>query len=110
MPAGADTPNLCVVTTTVGSAQDARRLAQAAVHARLAACVQVEAITSHFRWEGAVQEDAEWRLTCKTAPRAAEALLALLDEQHPYALPEMVVQRLQASPAYGQWVDGEVAP
>ncbi|ART47392.1 divalent-cation tolerance protein CutA [Acidovorax carolinensis] len=103
-----DAQALNMVTTTVASAADARRLAQAIVQARLAACVQVEVITSHYHWQGALQEEQEWRLVCKTLPRATGALLALLESLHPYTLPQLVVQTLQATPAYVRWVDGEV--
>lgn len=46
---------LIAVTTTVASAEDARRLAQAVLEQRLAACAQVEAVVSHYRWDGALQ-------------------------------------------------------
>jgi len=108
MQASVDAQELRLVTTTVASAADARRLAQAVVQARLAACVQVQAITSHYHWQGALQEAAEWRLACKTLPHATSALLALLQSLHPYALPQLVVQPLQATPAYVRWVEGEV--
>lgn len=98
---------LKAVTTTVGTAEDARRLAQAVLAQRLAACVQIEAITSHYRWEGALHEDGEWRLVCKTVPQAVDGLFALLQAQHPYTLPQLVVQPLQASAAYADWVRQE---
>ena len=97
------------VTTTVATEAEARRLAQSVLQARLAACVQVQAMASHYRWQGALHEEAEWRLECKTTPQAVAALLALLQFQHPYELPELVVQPLQASQAYAQWVAQEVA-
>ena len=98
---------LSAVTTTVGTAEDARRLAQAVLVQRLAACVQIEAITSHYRWEGALHEDGEWRLVCKTVPQAVDGLFALLQAQHPYTLPQLVVQPLRASAAYADWVRQE---
>lgn len=98
---------LKAVTTTVGTAEDARRLAQAVLAQRLAACVQIEAISSHYRWQGALHEDAEWRLVCKTVPQAVDGLFALLQAQHPYTLPQLVVQPLQASAAYADWVRQE---
>lgn len=101
--------DILVVTTTVATDAEARRLAQLVLHARLAACVQVEPITAHFRWQGALQEDREFRLVCKTAPRALHPLLALLRAQHPYALPQLAVQALQGSAEYADWVDAEVA-
>ncbi len=100
---------ICMVTTTVATEAEARRLAQAVLQARRAACVQVEPITAHFFWQGALQEDRELRLVCKTVARAVPALLALLRAQHPYTLPQLVVQPLQASVEYAGWVEAEVA-
>jgi periplasmic divalent cation tolerance protein len=101
--------DIVVVTTTVATEAEARRLAQLVLQARLAACMQVEPITAYFRWQGALQEDRELRLVCKTAPRALEPLLALLRAQHPYALPQLVVQTMQGSAEYAGWVDAQVA-
>lgn len=95
---------IALVTTTVATPADAQRLAQAVLQARLAACVQVQAITAHYRWQGELHADAEQRLDCKTTAQAVPALLVLLRAQHPYDLPELVVQPLQASVDYAQWV------
>lgn len=102
------TAPLSLVSTTVATPADAHRLAQAVLQARLAACVQVQALTAHYRWQGALHAEAEQRLDCKTTAQAVPALLALLRALHPYELPELVVQPLQASADYGQWVAQEV--
>lgn len=100
---------IAVVTTTVATPADARQLATQAVQARLAACAQVEAITAHYRWQGALHEDAEWRVAFKTTQAAAPALLDWLQARHPYDLPQLLAQPVQASAAYAAWVRGEVA-
>lgn len=99
---------IAVVTTTVADPADARRLATGAVQARLAACVQVEAITSHYVWQGARHEDAEWRLVCKTLPQAAPALREWLRAQHPYAVPQLLTQAAEAEADYARWVAQQV--
>jgi periplasmic divalent cation tolerance protein len=48
-------------------------------------------------------------VVCKTAPRALHPLLALVRAHHPYALPQLVVQALQGSAEYADWVDAQVA-
>lgn len=101
--------DIAVVTTTVATDAEARRLAQLILQARLAACVQVEPITAYFRWQGALQEDREFRLACKTVPRAVHPLLALVRAHHPYALPQLLVQVLEGSTEYADWVDAQVA-
>lgn len=101
--------DILTVTTTVGSLDDARRLARGLVEARLAACVQLDAIAaSVYRWDSRVCEDAETRLTLKTVPARLEALQAFFAEHHPYDVPQFVALPCGASAAYGDWVRAEV--
>ena len=100
--------SIAVVTTTVASAADAQQLAAGAVQARVAACVQVEAIASHYVWQGAQHEDAEWRLVCKTLPQAAPALRAWLRRHHPYEVPQLLTHAAEAEADYAQWVEQQV--
>lgn len=93
-----------VVTTTVPSAEDAQRLSKGAVQAQLAACAQVDQITSHYLWNGELQESPEWRLVFKTVPDAVQPLLEWLRSQHPYELPQLLLRGEQAQRDYGQWV------
>ena len=97
------------LTTTVASREDAERLARALIDRRLAACVQLDAgVQSHYRWKGEVCADAEVRLTVKSLPDKLAALQAFMAEQHPYELPQLLWQTMAASPAYAEWVRGEV--
>jgi periplasmic divalent cation tolerance protein len=99
------------VTTTVGSVAAAQTLARSLLERRLAACVQLEpGLQSFYRWEGKACEDPEVRLTIKTAPDRADALQAFFAENHPYTLPQFLAVRMQASPAYAEWVRGELRP
>ena len=102
--------DILVVTTTVGSMDDAKRLARQVVEARLAACVQLDAIAASFyRWEAKLCEDAEVRLTIKTLAAQADALGAFFAEHHPYDVPQFVAVPCRASRAYADWVKSEVA-
>ena len=99
------------LVTTVGSEEDARRLASALVERRLAACVQLErGVESHYRWQGKVCVDAEVRLTVKSMPERLDALQAFFAAEHPYDLPQLVWQLDRASAAYAAWVREEVSP
>ena len=100
--------DLVVVTTTVATLDDARRLARAIVDARLAACVQLDALSASFyRWEGKLCDEAEVRLTIKTVRPQLGALEALFSREHPYELPQFVVVPCSASGAYAGWVRSE---
>ena len=98
-----------VATTTVDSPEAAQRLAQAAVQARLAACVQVEAITSHYVWDGEMHATPEWRLVCKTLPDVLERLARLLRAEHSYSVPQITMRTERCMADYAQWLRSQVS-
>jgi periplasmic divalent cation tolerance protein len=101
---------LVAVVTTVAMRDDADRLARAAVDARLAACVQMQAIDSVYRWEGAVEHEPEVRLLFKTTADARGALERLISAMHPYDLPAIWSFAVdEADPRYAAWVGDSVA-
>lgn len=104
-PHGGSTPLMAIVVTAVASVADADRLAARMMGQRLAACVQILPIVSHYRWQGVMQREDEWRLECKTAVDRVAALRAALAADHPYELPELLVQVVQADSRYARWVD-----
>lgn len=98
---------ICVVTTTVASAQDAQQLASSMVQSRLAACAQTTPITSHYMWQQALHEDSEWRVVFKTLPDALPQLVQRLRAEHPYEVPQLLVRTEQCLGDYAQWaLDG----
>lgn len=100
-----------LVITTVGSAEEARALARAMVELQLAACAQISAIESVYRWQGAVRHEAEWRLLLKTRADGVPALVAALRERHPYELPALhALPTAWADPPYADWVEASTQP
>jgi periplasmic divalent cation tolerance protein len=98
-------PTTVIVLTTLGEATDAVTFARVLVSDRLAACVNVlPAMTSLYRWKGAVEEDREQQLVIKTTSDRVTAIEARFRELHPYELPEFIVLDAQASSAYLGWV------
>jgi periplasmic divalent cation tolerance protein len=97
-----------IVLTTVGSHADAQRIAHELLESRLAACIQIEGpLESHYRWEGSLHCDPEWRCVIKTTIATQEALFSRLQELHPYQLPQILVIQATASDAYGSWLAGQ---
>ena len=99
---------LCLVLTTVATREDAQQLARAMVEQRLAACAQISAIDSIYRWNGALQQEPEWRLLLKTTEAARPALQAALRAAHPYELPAIIALPMQAEAACADWIEQEV--
>lgn len=94
-----------LIFTTVGSAEDAQRLAQTLVEERLCACAQIEEIHSVYRWKGEVAHAPEWRILFKTAADRYARVAQRLRELHPYELPAIYsLQPQHALPAFAEWV------
>jgi periplasmic divalent cation tolerance protein len=112
-------PRALFVHTTVADEEDARRLAEAVIETRLAACVQIGApVTSLFRWESqagnasraAVQTEREIPVVIKTTAAAYPALERTIEAVHPYELPEIVaLPVLLGLPAFLAWIDEAVS-
>jgi periplasmic divalent cation tolerance protein len=101
-----------VVLMTAPDAGCAETIARALVEERLAACVNlVPGVRSVYRWEGAVQDDAEVLLVAKTTADRLEALGRRVRAMHPYALPEVLALPASGgSEAYLAWVREETRP
>jgi periplasmic divalent cation tolerance protein len=99
-----------VILTTVGTVDDAKRIARLLVEERLAACVSLTAVESLYAWEGRVAEDPETLLVIKTSAARVDALERRLRELHPYSVPEFVVLAAEhvAAP-YMEWLTTAVA-
>jgi periplasmic divalent cation tolerance protein len=99
-----------IVYTTCGKAEDAESIAQRLIEGRLAACVNVVAgVRSFYRWQGKIENAAEFLLIIKTARGLVDPLRLELEKLHPYDLPELIVAPIiDGSPDYLAWLEQEV--
>jgi len=99
-----------VVLSTVGSTDDADRIARGLVERGLAACVNiVPGVVSVYRWKGAVQREAEQLLVIKTRSERLPALKEALLAMHPYDVPEALALPVEDGLApYLAWLDDAV--
>lgn len=96
-----------LVLTTVGSLEEAERIARGLVEPGLAACVNiVPGVVSVYRWKGAVERAGELLLVIKTRAERFEAVREALVAMHPYELPEAIALPIEAGHApYLAWLD-----
>jgi periplasmic divalent cation tolerance protein len=81
-----------LVLVTAPELRTARRLARAALKARLVACVNlVPKIESHYWWQGKLERGHEVLMILKATRRTLSALEKLILKLHPYDTAEFVV-------------------
>ena len=85
----------------------APEIARTVVDEGLAACVNLLAAQSVYRWQGSVVEEAETTLVLKVPADGVARLRARLLELHPYEVPEIVTLAVdveQSHAPYVEWV------
>ncbi len=99
-----------VVLITAGSRDEALRLAEMLVGARLAACVQIlPEMESVYWWDGAVRREPEHLLLVKTTVGRFAALEREVRALHSYETPEIVALPITAASApYLEWLGASV--
>jgi periplasmic divalent cation tolerance protein len=100
-----------IVLVTAPDLKTARRLARAALEARLAACANLIAgLQSHYWWRGKIETAGEVLILFKTRETSLRALERLILAGHPYETPEFIALRLTAgTERYLQWLGGEIS-
>jgi periplasmic divalent cation tolerance protein len=96
----------CEVVVTAADADWLAEFTGRLVADRLAACGHViPAIRSIYRWEGAVQDDAEARVGLHTRASLVPAITARADTEHPYDVPCVIALPIRdGNPAYLAWI------
>ena len=100
---------LILAVTTVADAAQADRLAALVLRQRLAACVSIQPLHSHYFWKGEQHQDDEFQLQFKTTLRQIDALRELVLSQHPYDLPEWLCWSVESSTAYAAWASDQLS-
>lgn len=98
--------NAIIVLITAPTREEAERLAEILVEQKLAACVQIlPEIVSFYRWQNAIQKDAEVLILAKTTNENFAALEKTVRENHSYEVPEIIaVHAAKVSQPYFDWL------
>src|SRR5262249_11893235 len=84
-----------LVLVTGPNQKTARRLARAALNAKLVACANIiPKVESHYWWQGKIEIGAEVLILFKTMERKLPALERLILLNHPYDMPEIIGIRI----------------
>lgn len=97
--------------TTLPDADAAQALIEAVLAERLAACANIIApLQSHFLWNGAADSAGEVGVLFKTDAARLGALLARVEQLHPYDCPAVLGWPVTAANATARWLAESTAP
>jgi periplasmic divalent cation tolerance protein len=98
-----------IVLTNAPDRAVARRIADALIERKLAACVNMLAeCTSVYRWKGGIETATEVPLMIKTRSEIYDDVEAAIRGLHPYELPEIIAIPVErGSPDFLDWVNAQ---
>jgi periplasmic divalent cation tolerance protein len=102
-------PAYLVVFVTTSGYEEARKIADALVSQRKAACVNIiPRVNSLFRWKGKIEEAEESLLVIKTRAKLFPGVLSTVKSIHSYEVPEIIaLPIIEGNPDYLQWINEE---
>ena len=94
-----------IVTTTAPTREEAEKIGGLLLEKHLAACVQHEAITSQYLWNGEICRDDEIRITIKTSRHCYREIQKTIIANHSYDCPQILMQNVSHGFApYLRWL------
>ena len=102
--------SVCLIYVTCEDNEEARRIGQSLVEARLAACVNIiKGMNSIYIWDGKLQEDLESVLIVKTTKNLADKVVAEVKLLHSYECPCVLKLPVDGgNQAFLDWIEGQV--
>lgn len=101
-------PRILVLSTTANQ-KEAKKIAKDLIERRLAACVNLIPVSSHYRWKGKVMHERECLMVIKTSSRLMARVKGRILALHKYQLPEIVALKIdEGYKPYLQWIDRTV--
>ena len=92
-------PDYIEVRSTTDSREEANKICNAVVEARLAACAQVSGpIRSTYWWQGKIERADEYFLTDEDHPGQFRDLAQVIRENHFYDVPDIVAVPIVPAP------------
>ena len=70
-----------------------------------AACIHHHKVSSTYKWEGKIQSENEWSLQIKVSKSNKQAVVDLIEKNHPYDVPQILSHELNSNQEYFDWVE-----
>ena len=100
-----------LVLVTTSSKQEAEKIAQNLLEAKLIACANIIGpVSSHFHWDGKVEQAEEFLVLMKSRSDLFEKISETVGKLHSYEVPEIIALPIVAgSKAYLDWLGNVTA-
>lgn len=97
-----------IVSSAFANREDAHRVAGTLLAEKLAACIQLMDIESHYVWKSEIKHEPEVMLLAKTRTELFTRVIERIKALHPYETPEIVAQNFSAGfQPYLDWIETE---
>ena len=98
------------ISTTSDQKSELEKISGSLLKNGLAACCQISGpISSHYCWQGKLQNAEEWICTIKTDQRLFAQVEKVIQEIHHYDEPEIIAVEISDSSAgYRKWINDSV--
>lgn len=93
-----------IISTTFNNELKCLEFAKTILELQLGACSQITKIQSLYKWKNEIRNEIEFKLECKTLKK--EELIDYIKNNHAYDLPEIIVQEVETTQEYYNFVQG----
>jgi periplasmic divalent cation tolerance protein len=95
-----------IIMTTFPNQESMEKVSSKLLELSLAACIQCMDATSIFSWEGKINKEPEKLVLIKTKSALFDEVKAVIDQEHPYDVPELIQVPIEKmAEAYQFWMD-----
>lgn len=98
--------DLVIGYCTVGSDEQAQKIAKILLEEKLAACVNtIPGLRSAYWWHGQIEEATELLLIIKTRASHTDEIIQVIKREHEYEVPEVIfIPIIKGSQEYLDWI------
>ena len=105
------TTNFIIISTTFASFSQAQEISLVLLAQKLAACTQIQNITSRYVYNQQICTETEFLLTIKTKQSLFASIENYLTQHHPYQTSQIIATPISnISPKYQQWLENNLLP
>jgi periplasmic divalent cation tolerance protein len=101
---------IAVLYTTIGTEQDAEKIAELAIFHKMAACVNIIPNgRSVYFWENKIEKNTECYMIFKTTVDQIDALEQFIIQNHPYDTPAILKFESEASESFASYISKSIS-